>query len=257
MEPQEQQQVNIQDDLCGWLEADRKRVDYAVLEGKTMNLMGDSYLAGNGLDPDCVWPSLLGEKYGMTVENRGVNGSTLSDYVTTNHPMVDRLDTLPDNHPDIVIVEGGRNDYNQCVPLGTDEPNDRDTKTVKGALREILGQMRQRYPEAVLICITVWEVGGNPNAAGYTCSDYGKAMLSVCRELGVHCINAMDSERIGVHMTDPEFRAEYCMKPNDISHLNAKGMRLVFPSFERAIAQWCAGLGETHGEAGAEEGFPF
>ncbi len=256
MEELEQEQLNPRQTLAAWLEADRKRVDYPELEGRTINLMGDSYLAGNGLDPDCVWPSLLGEKYGMTVENRGINGSTLSDFVTTNHPMVDRLDTLPDNHPDIVILEGGRNDYNQCVPLGTDQPDDLDTRTVKGALRKIIGQMRQRYPGAVLICITVWEVGGKPNAAGYTCSDYGQAMLSVCRQLGVRCINAMDSEHIGVHMTDPDFRAEYCMKPNDVSHLNADGMRLVFPVFERAIAECCAEAGnEDH--APAVGGFPF
>jgi hypothetical protein len=37
-------------------------------------------------------------------------------------------------------------------------------------------------------------------------------------------------------MTDASFRAKYCMKPTDISHLNADGMKLVLPYFEKFIA---------------------
>ncbi len=236
-----------------WLEADRRRAYDRVLEGRTLYLIGDSYLAGNGLDPDCVWPALLGEKYGMAVVNRGVNGSTLSAYVTTNHPVVQRLDDLPDNRPDLVIVEGGRNDYNQGVPLGSDDPADRDIRTMKGALRDVLDRLRQKYPGVPLLCLTVWEVGGSPNAAGHLCSDYGRAMLEVCGQLGVRCVNAMESDRTGVRMTDPAFRAAYCMKPGDVSHLNAAGMRLVLPVFERAAAEALAGAaGDSGGLPGKE-----
>ena len=95
-------------------------------------------------------------------------------------------------------------------------------------------------PNCVSICLTVWEVGGNPNSAGYYCSDYGRALLEVCADMGVPCINAMDQEATGVKMTDSAFRAKYCMKPNDISHLNADGMKLVLPAFEKAIADFYA-----------------
>ena len=52
-------------------------------------------------------------------------------------------------------------------------------------------------------------------------------------------------------MTDPAFRAAYCMKPGDVSHLNAAGMRLVLPVFERAAAE---ALAEAAGDSGGLPG---
>lgn len=218
-----------------WLEQDKERAFYENLQGKTFTVIGDSYLAGNGLDKSLVWPALLAEKYGMEYKNYGVNGSTLSNYVTSNNPMVDRYTAMAQNDPDIVIIEGGRNDYNKSVPLGED--GSMDTKTMKGAARYLITKLRERYPNATIICLTVWEVGGKANSIGNYCSDYGRALLEVCADMDVPCINAMDQELTGVYMTDADFRAQYCMKPTDISHLNADGMKLVFPVFERLIAE--------------------
>ena len=36
-------------------------------------------------------------------------------------------------------------------------------------------------------------------------------------------------------MRSEEFRAKYCMFPNDISHLNLSGMKLVMPTFEKYL----------------------
>ncbi|MBR4034041.1 MAG: SGNH/GDSL hydrolase family protein, partial [Clostridia bacterium] len=174
----------------------------------------------------------------MVYNNYGMNGSTMSNYVTSNNPMVVRYTQMTDNNPDIVIIEGGRNDYNKSVPMG--ENGSTDTKTMKGAARFLISKVQEKYPNALIICLTVWEVGGNPNSAGYYCSDYGRALLEVCADMGVPCINAMDQEATGVKMTDSAFRAKYCMKPNDISHLNADGMKLVLPAFEKAIADFYA-----------------
>ena len=84
--------------------------------------------------------------------------------------------------------------------------------------------------------MTCWEVGGGANAAGNVCSAYGKALLDVCADMGIPCINAMDQKATGVYMTDASFRAKYCMTAIDISHLNADGMKLVLPYFEKFIA---------------------
>lgn len=221
--------------LAAWLEKDKDRVYYDVLKDKTFTVIGDSYLAGNGLDKSLVWPALLASKYDMKYTNYGKNGSTMSNFVTTENPMVSRYSSMANNSPDIVIIEGGRNDYNKSVPIGED--GSLDTKTMKGAARYLITKIGEKYPDALIICVTVWEVGGAANQAGNYCSDYGKALLEVCEDMGVPCINAMDQETTGVYMTDSAFRAEYCMKPTDISHLNAKGMQLVFPYFEKFIAE--------------------
>ncbi len=221
-----------------WIEDDKSRAFYDILKGKTFTVIGDSYLAGNGLDKNLVWPALLAKKYDMVYNNYGMNGSTMSNYVTSNNPMVVRYTNMVDNNPDIVIIEGGRNDYNKNVPIG--ENGSTDTKTMKGAARFLISKVQEKYPNALIICLTVWEVGGNPNSAGNYCSDYGKALLEVCADMGVPCINAMDQEATGVKMTDASFRSKYCMKPSDISHLNADGMKLVLPAFEKAIADFYA-----------------
>ncbi len=224
-----------------WFEEDKSRAFYDILKGKTFTVIGDSYLAGNGLEKELVWPALLAKKYDMVFNNYGMNGSTMSNYVTTNNPMVVRYANMANNNPDIVIIEGGRNDYNKNVPIGED--GSLDTKTMKGAARFLITKVKEKYPNALIICLTVWEVGGNKNSAGNYCSDYGKALLEVCADMGVPCINAMDQEATGVKMTDANFRSKYCMKPTDISHLNADGMKLVFPAFEKAIADFYAKSG--------------
>ena len=100
---------------------------------------------------------------------------------------------------------------------------------------------------SIIICVTVWEVGGNKNSAGNYCSDYGKALIEVCKDMSVPCINAMDQTATGVKMTDASFRAKYCMTANDISHLNADGMKLVFPVFEKYIADFYTANTATKG----------
>ena len=221
-----------------WFDEDKQRAFYDILKGKTFTVIGDSYLAGNGLDKNLVWPALLAKKYDMVFNNYGMNGSTMSNYVTSNNPMVVRYANMANNNPDIVIIEGGRNDYNKNVPIG--ENGSTDTKTMKGAARFLITKIQEKYPNALIICLTVWEVGGSKNAAGNYCSDYGKALLEVCADMNVPCINAMDQAYTGVKMTDATFRSKYCMKANDISHLNEAGMKLVFPVFEKAIADFYA-----------------
>jgi hypothetical protein len=221
-------------ELNDWIAKDKDRAFFEILKGKTFTVIGDSYLAGNGLDKSLVWPALLAKKYDMVFNNYGMNGSTMSNYVTTNNPMVVRYANMVDNNPDIVFIEGGRNDYNQKVPLGTLDST--DTKTMMGAARFLITKIKEKYPNAVIICMTCWEVGGSANSAGNVCSAYGQALLDVCADMGIPCINAMDQKATGVYMTDASFRAKYCMKPTDISHLNADGMKLVLPYFEKFIA---------------------
>ena len=111
---------------------------------------------------------------------------------------------------------------------------------MKGAARYLITKVKEKYPNALIICVTVWEVGGSKNSAGNYCSDYGRALIEVCNDMNVPCINAMDQTATGVKMTDASFRAKYCMTSTDISHLNADGMKLVFPVFEKAIADFYA-----------------
>ena len=52
------------------------------------------------------------------------------------------------------------------------------------------------------------------------------------------CINATDTKKIPVDMTDASFREMYCKTATDVSHLNRQGMEYVFPYFEEIIADY-------------------
>ena len=219
--------------LNEWIEKDKERAFFDVLKGKSFIVIGDSYFAGSGIDKSLVWPALLAKKYDMEFCNYGIGGSTISAYNGGKNPMVNRWSEMIDNDPDVVIIEGGRNDYNIDAPIGTLQST--DTTTMMGASRVLITKVKEKYPKALIICVTCWEVGGNANDAGNKCSAYGQALLDVCADMGIPCINAMDQKATGVYMTSSTFRATYCIGPNDISHLNADGMKLVLPFFEKAI----------------------
>lgn len=215
--------------------ADAKaNIKYQNLKGLTINFIGDSYFAGNGLDPDHVWPSLIANIYDMRGTNYGKNGSTVSNYVTDKNPMCIRYITMADNDPDIVIFESGRNDYNKLVPIGTDDSS--DTTTFKGALNVLIDGLIKKYPNAVIMGVTPWKVSGTNNI-GNTVGDYADAMREICAIKGIPCFSADDPSISGVDMTSEAFRAKYSMKPNDVSHLNLEGHKLVLPAFEKFISE--------------------
>ena len=209
-----------------------KKQVYTILEGLTVNAIGDSYIApASSLQK---WPDLLTDKYSWTLVNDAISGCTISNYVTDRNPICDRFQNMIANTPQIVIIEGGRNDFNQKTPIGT--VNSTDTKTFMGALNVIIDGMQKKYPNAMIVCITPWKF---PNKSTHTLTykDYVDAMMAVSDAQGVYCINASDTAVMGVDMTDANFRAQYCTKPDDVSHLNAEGMKLVMPAFEKLIAK--------------------
>jgi hypothetical protein len=208
-----------------------------LLMGITMYAMGDSYFGGSSLGKEGTWVNLLGDKYGMDFINYGIGGSTMSDYVTTNNPMVIRYKTMAKGDADLILLEGGRNDRSKEVPIGDFES--RDSKTFMGSINIMLDSMLKTYPNALIILVTPWYHTGTVAATGLSNVDYANAM----RDLAAHrndprivCLYAADPSTIGVNMNDAAFRKQYCIAENDVSHLNAEGMNYVLPFMEQFIA---------------------
>ena len=227
----------LHSDFFTWLESTKETSYYADLEGLTINFLGDSYFEGHNMTNKhmYVWPAMLAQKYEMNFVNHGWNGSTVSAYATEKNPMVNRYVNLPDNDPDIVIIEGGRNDFSQKVPMGTNGSTNKNT--FKGALNVLISGVQEKYPDALVICVTLWKHTANANSVGCVPVDYGQAVLDVCAQRNIPCFNAMDQEMTKVYMTDANFRATYCLSSTDISHLNLDGMKLVLPAFEKFIGE--------------------
>ena len=204
-----------------------------VLEGLTVNALGDSYFEGHGLDRKKVWLSLLSSKYKMKMNNYGKGGSTVSNYVNKN-PMCVRYSSMANNNADIILLEGGRNDFNQGVPIGATDSHDK--KTFSGALNVIIEGLKKKYPNAMIVCISNWNFPGTKNGLDY--ADYADAMEAVAEQQDVYFIRACDPEVSGINMKSTTFRAQYCMNPDDISHLNAAGMKIAMEHFEKILAEY-------------------
>lgn len=218
-------------DLPTWIEDSKKDANFDALKELTVNAFGDSYFAGNGLPKAQVWPALLATKYGWNFLNYGKNGNMLSGYGDADSmPMYKRYRQMTNNSPDLVILDGGRNDYNHNVPLGTIDSE--DPNTFMGAMNVMMRGLRKKYPNAAIVFTTVWNFPDTNKDTSLTYLDYAKATEEVCEKWGVYCFRAYDPAVSGVDMRDAEFRAKYCMNPNDISHLNLSGMKRVMPTFE-------------------------
>ncbi|MBR7099457.1 MAG: SGNH/GDSL hydrolase family protein [Clostridia bacterium] len=221
--------------LQQYIEESRATYYDDALEGITVNALGDSYFAGNHLASEYIWINLLAEKYGMTMNNYGRNGSTVSNYTTERTPMCERYVDMADNAPQIVLLEGGRNDFSFHVPVGSSDST--DTHTFSGAFNVIIDGVQEKYPDAMIVLISSWNFPDNAEGLRV---QYVNAMRSIAENQGVYMIDASDSEAIGVDMTNDAFRRQYCMGANDVSHLNKEGMKLVMPRFERYISEYYA-----------------
>lgn len=200
---------------------------YDVLVGKSINVMGDSYVSAGSLPDGKIWPQLLAEKYEMDYRSYGKSGNGIASPEASGTPMVTRYSEMRGG-ADIVFVVGGRNDYNHSYPVG--KVGDTTTETYCGALSVLIDGLRTKYPTSLILFSTSWYVNDEMKA-------YTDATLAVCEAKGIPCYHAADPSQSGVMVYQESFRSRYCVKPNDVSHLNAAGMKLVLPKFEQFIAE--------------------
>jgi len=208
----------------------------SALNGITVYAIGDSYFAGEGLNPKTeVWPALLANKYGQIFENYGIGGSTVSDYNGGGNPMCKRISSMKTGDPDLILFEGGANDWNHSVPLG--DPGSRDTLTFRGAIASCIEQLHTKYPRALIVCISCWDYG-KMNSQGRPSTVYATAMCEVASSYA-YCvpINASDTSVIPAFMGNGVFRSAYSINQSDRSHLNKEGMKTVLPFFEKIIGE--------------------
>ena len=216
---------------------------YDVLESIKMYAIGDSYFGGSGLGNHQTWVNLLGYKYVMTFHNQGIGGNTMATDNTgelggNQPPMWTRTHLLPTDG-DIYFVEGGRNDRRYQVPFGNND--DKTGNTFKGAINLIIDKILESNPDAFIVCVTPWSYKSEvaSNRLG-TNNDYADAMKEVVEHRGaknVVCMYAADEDWTGIDMGDAATRQKYCLTASDVSHLNADGMYMVLPIFEKWVAE--------------------
>ncbi len=212
---------------------------YDVLEGIKMYAIGDSYFGGSQVGQHQTWVNLLGYKYGMTFHNYGIGGNTVATAKGqggNQPPMWTRYDQMPMDG-DIYFVEGGRNDRHYNVPFGKNDSV--VVSQFKGALNKIIKGIREKNPDALIVLVTPWSYAQETGYLGSN-NDYADAMQELAdyyNDPHVICLYAADTELSGVDMGDVNFRKEYSQSSTDVSHLNANGMYMVAPRFDKWLAE--------------------
>ena len=226
------------DEAAAWLTGETEDY-YNVLEGITMYAIGDSYFGGSGLGQHQTWVNLLGYKYGMSFHNFGIGGNTVaaaSGQSGNQPPMYTRYTEIPDGG-DIYFIEGGRNDRHYNVPFG--ENTDNKGNTFKGAINVIINGIRKDNPDALIVLVTPWSSLKEKGYLG-TNNDYADAMKELVEHYNdphITCLYAADAKFTGIDMSDVNCRKKYCLDASDYSHLNADGMNMVAPIFDKWLAE--------------------
>lgn len=141
-------------DDCGIVQIQSVLYQYIFsAQRKKISLDGDSITYGQGFLLG-GFAKLIGNKYGMSVQNNAVGGGTLATGTTTSggqnrHWISDSISAL-DEDSDYVLISGGINDFFCGVPIGTLSVNkynsELDTTTLVGAVEKICSDLISRFP---------------------------------------------------------------------------------------------------------------
>jgi lysophospholipase L1-like esterase len=233
----------------------------ASMNGMDVLAIGDSLFGGHSLADGEQWLEILAARCGWNLSNLGANGWTVTkndkayaDPSQIRASMYDRLmnDTnykfgstkfyrygsftgKTASDVDVIFLEGGWNDFNWGMPLGT--ASDTVGSTYMGAVNSMVKKLLETYPNAKVVLITSWHTGG-------TRADGAQRMDFVANGMKeVYSTNYADNDRVllidagnpdvaGIHMGDATWSAQYAM---DSAHLNAEGMKVMADSMQTLI----------------------
>lgn len=184
----------------------------SILQGKTLDIIGDSYVANNGQPVSQTWHYKIATQHSMKYNNYGINGNGLITTKATGTPVVNRVGDM-DSSADYVIVVGGKNDYNQQLAI-TD---------FKSGLVKLIQELVGRFVGKKICFFTPWSIA-EPGTMNIPLSQYSQAIEDVCGAYSIPCFNS--AKRSGILAYNGSFRAKYFQTSNDSSHLNDAGHNL-------------------------------
>ena len=118
------------------------------LSGKILSTTGDSIAAGAG-NNGAGYPEIVASDNSMTVQNIAVGGGTVA-YVNANTFCISRSISSMRSDADFVLLEGGGNDADSGVPLGTLSSGytaTLDDTTFAGAIESMFKAALARFPD--------------------------------------------------------------------------------------------------------------
>ncbi len=238
-----------------------------VLTGLDVLALGDSLFSSSnstGTTRPNQWVNAMGTKYDWNLTNLGVSGMTVSltagNTSSGKASMYDKLfnsdepfhwnitDTAylyptsgntyfqtgdftgkTNEDVDLIIMEGGCNDYGYAVAAPLGEIGSTNGDTFIGAYNAIVQKLMEMYPNAKVLFLTTWHLGNQSRPDNENSIYYSSAVTRLYEQVyadndRVFHIDMGDPKVSNVYMRDAAFRKEFCVAPGDSYHLNDKGM---------------------------------
>ncbi|MBO4753618.1 MAG: polysaccharide deacetylase family protein [Bacteroidales bacterium] len=193
------------------------------LAGKTINIIGDSYVQNHLQSFENAWHYKVAAKHGMTYNNYGRNGGAIA-FDRTNRNFGKALyvryaDMVDD--ADYVLVVAGHNDA-YFVTQSKDS-----LEAFLKHLDEFYTGLRNKYPNAKIAVVSPWNLSyeGFPVVI--------RAIQEACERHGFPFLNAATTS--GIEVENEEFRRQYFQHPRDRAHLNPQGHDLLVPWGEQFL----------------------
>ncbi|MEW4662543.1 GDSL-type esterase/lipase family protein [Lactiplantibacillus plantarum] len=184
----------------------------SILYGKTLDIIGDSYVANNGKPVSETWHYKIANQHSMKYNNYGINGNGLITTKATDTPVVNRVSTM-DSSADYIVVVGGKNDYNQQLAI-TD---------FKSGLVKLIQELVERFVGKKICFFTPWSIVES-ETMNIPLAQYSQAIEDVCGAYSIPCFNS--SKRSGILAYSGAFQTKYFQTSTDRSHLNDAGHNL-------------------------------
>jgi len=219
--------------------------------------IGDSLFGGHSLADGEQWLEILAQQCKWNLTNLGANGWTVAynpdayaDPSQVRTSMYNKLFNDANfkfgttssfykygntsgkaaSDVDLIFLEGGWNDYNWGIPLGT--ADSRDGGTYMGAINLMIERLLETYPNAKVVLITAWHTSGTRGDGASRMDFIANGMKAVVETNyknndRVYLIDAGDPNVSNVHMGNSAWFAQYAI---DNPHLNAEGMKIMAES---------------------------
>lgn len=180
-------------------------------KNKTIVAFGDSILAGWGWKEGTGIIQPLKEKYtDATWINKAESGANMAVTSSPAHtPIVNQI-TSYTGAADAIILDGGVNDKNNGLPIGSIETNydaSYNTSTFCGALESSLQYIMDKYPLAVKLYIIPHSFAKDNS---YVDSIYSKA-IEICKKWNMPCLDMRTYSQIAMTSANKE---AYTYNPN-------------------------------------------
>ena len=235
------------------------------LDGLNVLAFGDSLFHGDAVGYSEQWIARLARRHSWNLTNLGRNGWTLAyaPDVSTRASIYNNLmnnadfkygttastyfnygnaQSLSAADVDLILLEGGTNDFGSNIPIGTIDST--DCGTLMGATNLIVEKLLKDYPNATVVFVTSWHLSGYKtiNGASVAFLDYTANSMKQLYQAHyasnprVAIVDAGNPAVTGVNMEDASFRATYSIASGDKCHLNVEGMKIMESVMPKILA---------------------